>query len=341
MKQIDDYIEAICQDIDGDSEELAEIKAEMRSHLLEAVEELKAQGKSEEESIYIALSRFGDRGDIQSGLKEVLQQQKRFARNILRIALGFLAAGILCFTLFMVQHFYKDYIDHQEQNAISHLEHLLEENPEVTPKLKKKIREAVNTYNRIQFIAVFDRDKVLTETPPYQRSDNIVTVIKDPKTKEYQIVHPEAAFEIESQPSNENSEGKNFYLGFPNLVGDADFFYDGDSEKIEPASSTLFGSFQSWKQQPEKGNEYSIVNKRWIEVKMATYHWWDRYSSLLILIIFASLIVYWVLFSIWLIITAHHEGRLSPAWIVAFITLNFFAYILYRSDQKRRNTPSS
>lgn len=346
MKQIDDYIDAICQDIDADAEELAEIKAEMRSHLLEAVEELRAQGKSEEESIYIALSRFGDHGDIQSGLKDVLQQQKHFAKKIFRVALSFLVVGLLFMTLFIGYTLYNDNVRSQADDAIQNLKNLLEENPEVTPKLKKEIKKTVDTFSHIHYVAVFDRDKLLSKTPPHNKiTGEIVTVIKDPETDLYRILNeyeevPEntdAAVPEKEQPTDkEATNGERYYLGFPNPTSKADFFYGAESD----SSWASYGNYDYyWYRDVESEGDH-LVKKRWIEVKKAEDNWWFKYNMLFALLIFGCFVVYWVLFTIWLIITAHHDGRLTPTWIVAFITLNLFAYLLYRSDQKRKDALS-
>jgi hypothetical protein len=58
MKEIDLYINSVYENMDH-SPEVEELKGEMRQHLIEAVEELRREGKSEQESIYIAISRFG------------------------------------------------------------------------------------------------------------------------------------------------------------------------------------------------------------------------------------------------------------------------------------------
>lgn len=94
MKQIYDYIESLYKGLD-DSKEVKEFKEEMKSHLMETVKELQTGGKSEEESVRIAIERFGDERLIGHGLAEVLQVQRLFAKNILRTALAFLLVGFV------------------------------------------------------------------------------------------------------------------------------------------------------------------------------------------------------------------------------------------------------
>lgn len=93
MKRIDQFVNSIYAHISG--KEAKELKEEMRSHLLEAVAELKAEGKSEEEAISIALERFGDEKQITRGLFAMFQTQKKFVKGLLLSALAFLVIGIL------------------------------------------------------------------------------------------------------------------------------------------------------------------------------------------------------------------------------------------------------
>ena len=78
MKQIDKYVNSIYKDVAGDKQEIEDLRQEMRSHLLEAVEELKVKGKTEEEAIRIAIENFGGKKQIVKGLSEFFKVQKKF-----------------------------------------------------------------------------------------------------------------------------------------------------------------------------------------------------------------------------------------------------------------------
>ncbi|KEO80817.1 permease prefix domain 1-containing protein [Tumebacillus flagellatus] len=92
MKAIEGYLEDLYRDV-RISKEAAELKAEMRGHLQQAVEELMAEGLSEEESVQVALERFGDQKQLVSEMEGVLKVQRVFAKNLLRTALAFLVVG--------------------------------------------------------------------------------------------------------------------------------------------------------------------------------------------------------------------------------------------------------
>ncbi|RXI49392.1 hypothetical protein DP130_04885 [Clostridium tetani] len=76
MKKVDKYIELIYKDVCGDDEEINITKQEMKNHLLQIIEELKLEGKSEEESIDIAISRFGNTNQIRNELKKIMESRK-------------------------------------------------------------------------------------------------------------------------------------------------------------------------------------------------------------------------------------------------------------------------
>src|SRR5687768_7706663 len=87
MKKIEEYVNSIYRNVDGNKEEINELKQEMHSHLLEAVHDLKQKGKSEEEAIQIAIENFGGKKQIVKGLSEFFNVQKRFARYVLLFSL--------------------------------------------------------------------------------------------------------------------------------------------------------------------------------------------------------------------------------------------------------------
>lgn len=66
MKHIEIYVDSLYHDVGGNKKEIDELKVEMKSHLLEAVHELKSEGKSEQEAIELAIERFGGEQEMRS-----------------------------------------------------------------------------------------------------------------------------------------------------------------------------------------------------------------------------------------------------------------------------------
>ena len=93
MERVDRYINSVYKNVEGDKEEINIMKQEMKSHLLQSIIELQQEGRSEEESINIAISRFGEVNQIKNELREIYSFHKRFSKNILIVALIVLFIG--------------------------------------------------------------------------------------------------------------------------------------------------------------------------------------------------------------------------------------------------------
>lgn len=108
MKQIEVFVDEVYQGVGGNEKEIKDLKTEMKNHLLEAVYELKKEGKSEQEAIEIAIDRFGGEKEMRSVVGQLFQAQKIFAKRVLYIAFAFLFFGIISFFslgLFEYQHY--------------------------------------------------------------------------------------------------------------------------------------------------------------------------------------------------------------------------------------------
>lgn len=92
MKQIDEFVNSIYANVSG--KEAKEMKEEMRTHLIETVEELKEEGKSEQEAISIAINRFGDKNQITKGLLDLFKAQNKIVKILYRTAFIFLIIGL-------------------------------------------------------------------------------------------------------------------------------------------------------------------------------------------------------------------------------------------------------
>jgi hypothetical protein len=93
MDRIDSYVDGIVNHVQGTSKEKADLKEEMKAHINQMVQELIAEGHKEEESITIALHRFGETNN----LKKELSKEYRSSINLKRpiIALGIVLGLIL------------------------------------------------------------------------------------------------------------------------------------------------------------------------------------------------------------------------------------------------------
>jgi hypothetical protein len=121
MTKIDSYLESVFRDSDK-SQETNDLKQEMRSHLEHSIKELQESGFTEEESVKVAIDRFGDEFQIRKELTQVLRFQKMFNKNILKVSLAFLA---LCIIM-LITSFYKESTYRERYNAMNEQIHLVE-----------------------------------------------------------------------------------------------------------------------------------------------------------------------------------------------------------------------
>ncbi|AEB76019.1 permease prefix domain 1-containing protein [Clostridium botulinum] len=102
MGQIDSYVNSVYKNVGGNKEEINILKEEMRYHLIQLVEELKLEGKSEEESISIAIKRFGEETQIEDELFGVFQFVNKKAKKVLMITLAFFIMATISFSAFLI-----------------------------------------------------------------------------------------------------------------------------------------------------------------------------------------------------------------------------------------------
>ncbi|MDC3424502.1 permease prefix domain 1-containing protein [Aquibacillus sp. 3ASR75-11] len=166
MKKIDKYIDSVYQDFDGTEKEIKELKVEMRSHLLEIVEELKAEGKSESKAVQIALNRFGDEAQLSHGLMEFFEAQKLFAKKLLRFSIGVCIVGIIGLGWLVI-------LNQMEQNErkdlISNIAAQLNEDTEFSTAEEDEVLKQVNYFSdslKILHLSIYYSEDGMEEAFP-------------------------------------------------------------------------------------------------------------------------------------------------------------------------------
>ena len=97
MNKIEKYIKSLCNDMYLNPEQAMEFKEEIRTHFFETTKELQKQGKSEEESIEIAIKRFGEEKQLNIEFRKVFKFQKKFKKALLFISMVFLIISVIFF----------------------------------------------------------------------------------------------------------------------------------------------------------------------------------------------------------------------------------------------------
>lgn len=152
MKQIEVYVDELYKNANGNRKEIQDFKAEMKSHLLEAVHELKAEGKSEDEAVQIAIERFGKETELRSVISELFKTQKVFSKVLLYIGIAILLLSTTVFGYFLNIGNERT----EEQSEISYaIGDMVEIDPELSASTEDKIQILLNDASYIKKMNVY------------------------------------------------------------------------------------------------------------------------------------------------------------------------------------------
>lgn len=153
MKQIEVFVDSVYHGIGGNEVEIQELKTEMKSHLLEAVHELKSQGKSEQEAIEIAIERFGGEKEMRSIVGQLFRAQRIFAKWVLLTSLAFLITGSVVFGIML--KIGDENVENDEKIAFNLLERL-GESEVLSEDIKNEISSIATQNKQIQQVEIRD-----------------------------------------------------------------------------------------------------------------------------------------------------------------------------------------
>lgn len=162
----------------------------MRDHLLQMVEELKSQGKTEDESVSIAIKDFGDKAQVESELLDTFKLENKAAKVALFIGLIFLliSAALIAANIFESKHYLNEYntVNNEVYNTLSTYD---QNNIE---KINKYIGSEIDKSDkRITFVAMFLAHK----GQDIQHQDLKDLVYRYPKDYETDyIIHSECTY---------------------------------------------------------------------------------------------------------------------------------------------------
>jgi len=83
LDRIESYIASLSKHVSLEHKELEEFKHEIRSHLYDSMRELQQDGHTEEESLNMALKRFGEERQINAELRKLYRFQKGVMKSLL------------------------------------------------------------------------------------------------------------------------------------------------------------------------------------------------------------------------------------------------------------------
>ncbi len=152
MKQIETFVDSVYQNVGGNKKEVQELKIEMKSHLIEAVHELKLEGKSEREAVEIAIKRFGKENELRSVISELFKTQRVFGKVLLYIGIVILLLSATVFGYFL--NIGNERTSEQSEIAYE-IGEIVESDPELSQATEVKIENLLNNATYIKKMNVY------------------------------------------------------------------------------------------------------------------------------------------------------------------------------------------
>lgn len=169
MKRIDEFVDRVFQDRNGNKKEILELKAEMKNHLLEAVHELIAEGNCEQEAIDTAIYRFGGEKEMKSVISQLIKVQKTFAKRLLYI-------GIVILLLSFATSWYFLDIGNERTMVQSEIAYeigdTVENDPELTEASEEKVENLLKKAGYIKKVNVFLKGDSMNPVYKFDKSIN-------------------------------------------------------------------------------------------------------------------------------------------------------------------------
>ncbi|MDQ6596452.1 permease prefix domain 1-containing protein [Bacillus salipaludis] len=193
MKQIEAFVDSVYQGVGGNEKEIQELKEEMNGHLLEAVHDLKSEGKTEQEAIELAIERFGGEQEMRSIVSQLFKAQKVFAKWVLYLAIAFL---VISSTVFGVMWVAGEQNSHENSIVATKIFNLLHNKDNVSEDMKKEIETLVKGTDQISKVQINNVQDVKLEAKSYNSIFEYVENAKPNYQFERKIWAPDWAFDL-------------------------------------------------------------------------------------------------------------------------------------------------
>ncbi|WLD94296.1 permease prefix domain 1-containing protein [Alkalihalobacillus sp. AL-G] len=175
MKQIEAFVNEVYHSVGGNKKEIEELKAEMKNHLLEAVHELKSEGKSEQEAINVAMERFGGEKEMRSVVGQLFKVQKVFAKWVLNLALiSFFTTAIVFGVIWSTE----EQNAHENSIVATYIFDVLEGKEVISEDMEEEIIDLVRETDQISKVKIFNVRDLKKESENYS---SIFEYIKNAK----------------------------------------------------------------------------------------------------------------------------------------------------------------
>ncbi|AYD39523.1 hypothetical protein D4Z93_02785 [Clostridium fermenticellae] len=95
MSKIDMYVDHICSNFNQSDKDIQILKEELKSNLKDEISELQNQGFSEQESLKITLSNFGEEKKFISEMNSIWTRKSEFTLKIIKAAIAIFIIGCI------------------------------------------------------------------------------------------------------------------------------------------------------------------------------------------------------------------------------------------------------
>lgn len=175
MKQIDAYIDSLFKNMDKNSTEVNDLKNEMRGHLMESVRELMKEGNTEQESIRIALERFGDHQTVGKPLKKKYKLYNKFINVFMVIATS---CVLLFLSVLLLYNWHVSYL-YSTQNALfDKADDVFKPGHQLTKEEEKQLDDLARRFTdsvfNYEFVALIRTDG-LRDDGPYPKLEDTLS----------------------------------------------------------------------------------------------------------------------------------------------------------------------
>ncbi|WP_160691841.1 permease prefix domain 1-containing protein [Clostridium sp. C2-6-12] len=152
MKKIDEYVESIYKNFDETEQDTKILIEETKVHLYEEVEELKKEGFSENESIKMAITNFGQENIVVEEMDTVLKKQNKFSKLLIKVALVIYFVGFIFKIINIASEFFPEKetflpMNLNANSIVDTIQKKIKDKDVLDNDVKAEITEILNDYN--------------------------------------------------------------------------------------------------------------------------------------------------------------------------------------------------
>ena len=177
MNRVNEYLDSIFRDAYNRNPQIKELKKEMKTHLLETINELRLEGKTEEEATAISIERFGEPSIMTKDIIGRSRTRIHITKWLFGVAMSCLVAGLLVGTGVFLK-------GQQYDKTWLHVGQLIEQQAgktELTEQDELELRETLERdprYSRVTYFRLDKHEEVDAGT--VSNSEPVPTFVSEP-----------------------------------------------------------------------------------------------------------------------------------------------------------------